>query len=46
MRKLVRLAISIGFKINRFLVKAKARNIAVIGVLEHAATNAPMPANT
>ena len=29
----------------KFLVKANARNIAVIGVLEHPAIKAPIPAN-
>ena len=33
-----------GFSISRFFVGAKARNMAVIGVLVHAATNAPIPA--
>ena len=36
--------IKTGFMINKFFVKAKARNIAVIGVREHPATKAPMPA--
>ena len=36
--------IKTGFIINKFFVKAKARNIAVIGVREHPATKAPMPA--
>ena len=32
--------------IRRFLVSAKARNIAVIGVREQPATKAPIPAKT
>ena len=33
-----------GFSIKRFLVGAKARNMADIGVLVQAATKAPIPA--
>ena len=36
--------INTGFIINKFFVKAKAKNIAVIGVREHPATKAPIPA--
>ena len=36
--------INIGFNINRSFVNANAKNIAVIGVLEQAKTNAPIPA--
>ena len=35
-----------GLSMRRFFVSAKARNIAVIGVREQPATNAPIPANT
>ena len=44
-KKLVMQLIRTGFSMIRFLVRANARNIAVIGVLEHPATNAPIPAN-
>ena len=36
--------IKTGFIINKFFVNAKAKNIAVIGVREHPATKAPIPA--
>ena len=36
----------IGFKTNKSLVSAKAKNMAVIGVREQLATNAPIPAKT
>ena len=36
--------INTGFIINKFFVKAKAKNIAVIGVREHPAMKAPIPA--
>ena len=45
-KKLVIQLISTGFNIIKFFVRANARNIAVIGVLEHPATNAHIPANT
>ena len=45
-RKLVIHVIKIGFRIRRFLVKAKAKNIAVIGVREHLVIKAFMSANT
>ena len=36
--------IKTGFIMSKFFVNAKARNIAVIGVREHPATKAPIPA--
>ena len=44
-KKLVIQLIRTGLSMIKFLVKANARNIAVMGVLEHPATNAPIPAN-
>ena len=43
-KKLAIQLIKTGFIINKFFVKAKAKNIAVIGVREHPATKAPIPA--
>ena len=36
--------IKTGFIINKFFVNAKAKNIGVIGVREHPAMKAPIPA--
>ena len=36
--------IKTGFMIKKFFVKAKTKNIAVIGIREHPATKAPNPA--